>query len=158
MAKGRAASSVTAYTKKLSPTEEQAVFMHIDQNMSRNEIARKTETSKQAVSMQLNRPHVQREIEQRREDYRIRMKLTREDVAEVFSDAINMARVMSEPATMIMGAREVGKMLGYYEPEVIKVQMSDSAQGLQEQLRTLTDAELYALLAEAEKVVIDAVD
>jgi len=149
---------VTQYTKKLSATEEQVVFMHIDQNMSRNEIARVTETTKAGVSHQLSRPHVAHEIEKRREDYRIRMKLTREDVAEVFSDAINMARFMSEPSTMIMGAREVGKMLGYYEPEVIKVQMSDSAVSLQDQLKVLTDAELYALLAEQEKLVTDATE
>lgn len=154
----RDASTITPYAKPLSPEQEQMVFMHVDQNTGRNDIAKKLGTNKAAVSRSLNQPHVAQEIEKRREDYRIRMKLTREDVAEVFSDAINMARIMSEPSTMIMGAKEVGKMLGYYEPETVKVIISDGTKSLQEQLKTMTDDELYQLMQEQEKLVGDATD
>jgi hypothetical protein len=130
----------------LKPHQEQAVFKFVEENKAPAQIARELGTTTNGVKNMLGQANVKHEIEKRREDYRIRMKLTREDVAGVFSDAIEMARVMAEPATMIQGAKEVGRMLGYYEPEVIKLQVSNDSATLQQQLRNLTEAELYQLL------------
>ena len=41
---------------------------------------------------------------------------TKIDVMAGLKEAIDMAKLMSEPATMIAGWREIGKLCGYYEP------------------------------------------
>ena len=143
---GREPSEIVKYMKELTPEQEKVVTMFVEEGKNKHQIAKELGTAPQAVSRALNQEHVNHEVARRREDYRIRMKLSREDVAQVFSDAIEMARVMAEPSTMIQGAREVGKMLGYYEPEVVKVQLSEGSKSIQDQLKTLTDAELYQLL------------
>ena len=43
-------------------------------------------------------------------------QMTREIVMEGLKEAIDMARLTSEPTAMIAGWREIGKMCGYYAP------------------------------------------
>ena len=41
-------------------------------------------------------------------------QMTRKRVMDMLVDAYDMAKLMSEPASMVSAAREVGKMCGYY--------------------------------------------
>lgn len=152
MAKRREPSEIVARTKPLSPEQERAAHLFADQNKNKYEIASIMGTTPAAVSRVLNQEHVSHEVAKRREDLRIKTKTTREDVANIFLDSVEMARVMAEPATMIQGGRELGKMLGYYEPEKVQVEISHSSQDFQNQLRTLTDAQLYELLEQEKEV------
>lgn len=147
---GREPSEIVKYMKTLTPEQEKVAALFVEGGKNKHEIAKSLGTTPSAVSRTLNQEHVSYEVAKRREDMRIKMKMTREDVAQVFIDAIEMARVMAEPSTMIQGGREVGKMLGYYEPETVRVEISNNVQELQQQLRTLTDAELYQLMNEHE--------
>lgn len=45
---------------------------------------------------------------------------TREDIAQVMLDAIEMARTMADPQAMIRGAAELAKLLGLNAPETKK--------------------------------------
>jgi len=58
-----------------------------------------------------------------------------------------MARDQSEPATMIRGWFEIGKMLGLYAPEVVKVQASRDVELLEQKYNAMSDEELLAVIA-----------
>lgn len=79
--------------------------------------------------------------------------LKRLDVINVFLEAIDMARTLADPAQMINGAKEVGKMMGFYEPERIDISVSGSAQLMAAKFKQLTDEELYEIAASKATVV-----
>ncbi|MEO8740144.1 MAG: hypothetical protein ABI537_10630 [Casimicrobiaceae bacterium] len=69
-------------------------------------------------------------------------KVTRDDVMQGLQEAIDLARLKSDPAAMIAGWRGVGKMCGFYAPERKVVQFSADAWAQQEALTHIADAEL----------------
>ena len=81
-----------------------------------------------------------------------RMDVTRDSVAQFFLEAIEMGRVMSEPMTIIAGARELGKMYGLFEPSKTEVTLVGPSGELLQKLNTLTDEQLLKLAAESDEV------
>lgn len=83
---------------------------------------------------------------------------TKENVIELIMEAISLARLIEDPACMIMGARELSKMLGYNAPEVKKVTHDLGAETLKA-LENLSDAELMKIskgrVIDAEVVMIE---
>ena len=77
-----------------------------------------------------------------------RLSLRREDVLQGLLDAVNQARAQSNPAAMVSGLREIGKMMGFYAPETKKVELN--AKGLVDMNRynQMTDAQLLAIIAD----------
>jgi hypothetical protein len=71
-------------------------------------------------------------------------QMTRKQVMEGLLESIEMAKLMAEPATMVSGWREIGKLCGYYEPVKKKVEVSIT--GAQQRLEKLTDAQLFELI------------
>jgi hypothetical protein len=78
--------------------------------------------------------------------------IKRLDVLNIFLEAIDMARTMADPGQMINGAKEVGKMMGFYEPETIKIETASSSV-LASKFKQLTDQELLEIAAGRAKVV-----
>lgn len=72
-------------------------------------------------------------------------QVERADVLAGFLDAIQLARTMADPTAMISGWREVGKMLGLYEPEVKKIELTAGQAALRGKLEVMTDEELLAI-------------
>lgn len=70
--------------------------------------------------------------------------LTKEDIAQGLLDAANMARVMADPSAMTRAYSELGKMLGFYEPEKKKVTHELGTKTI-EALKGLPDHELAKL-------------
>jgi phage terminase small subunit len=95
---------------------------------------------------------VQMYLEEARSELTDITTLKRLDVLNIFIEAISMARTMSDPAQMINGAKEVGKMMGFYEPEIIKLETA-SSNVLASKFKALTDAELLEIAAGRAKVV-----
>lgn len=80
--------------------------------------------------------------------------IKRLDVLNWFIEAIDMARTMADPGQMINGAKEVGKMMGFYEPETIKLAMDGSDGGnLAAKFKAMTDEELYHIASQRAKVI-----
>lgn len=79
--------------------------------------------------------------------------LRRVDVMNIFLEAIDMARIQADPSQMINGADKVAKMMGYYAPETMKLEIEQNSKSLQNKFRQLSDAELYDLAAGRAKVV-----
>lgn len=75
--------------------------------------------------------------------------LTRDKVLQGMLDAIDDAKVLSDPMTQIVGWREIAKICGFYAPEVKKVEISGTGKQIVDRMRQLSDEELLAI-AEAE--------
>lgn len=71
--------------------------------------------------------------------------IKRLDVLNIFLEAIDMARTISDPGQMINGADKIAKMMGYYEPEEIKVDVNLNYEGAMRKIRELSDVELLEL-------------
>lgn len=74
------------------------------------------------------------------------MDMSRKRVMDGFLEAIEQAKLMSEPMTQIAGWREIAKMCGYYAPEVKKIDINVSSQRILSQLETLSDADLLEMI------------
>lgn len=67
-------------------------------------------------------------------------QVTREDVLGMLQDAYRNAATSTE---MVNAAREIGKLLGHYEPQKIDIQKTVTMK--QEQIKSLSDEELLQL-------------
>jgi phage terminase small subunit len=81
------------------------------------------------------------------------LKLNREIVLDGMMEAIEMAKIQADPEVMIQGWREVGRMCGYYAPEVKKIQMDVTHKRLMSQFETLSDEELLKIAADNAKEI-----
>lgn len=85
-------------------------------------------------------------------------QLTRVDVINGLKEAIEMARLMSEPATMVSGWREIGKLCGFYEPKKVDVNVNVNGTVVLERMNKMTDAELLKIIEEATLTGVDQAD
>lgn len=74
-------------------------------------------------------------------------QMSRKQVMEGFMDGIEMAKMLGEPASVIAGWREVGRMCGYYEPVKIQHQHTHEGKVLVEKLDRMSNEELAELIA-----------
>lgn len=79
--------------------------------------------------------------------YEEAMGHTRVRVLSMLQESYDAAKMVSEPATMVAAAREIGKMCGHYEPEK-HLHMHVGGKMMQ-QLTSMTDDELEKLIAES---------
>lgn len=82
-----------------------------------------------------------------------RMKMDRDKVLDGFMEAVEMAKIQADPEVMIQGWREIGRLCGYYAPEVKKIQMDVNHKRLMNQFETLTDEELMKIASQKAKVI-----
>jgi len=77
-----------------------------------------------------------------------RLSIRREDVLEWLQSAFLAAREKGDPASMVSAAREIGKMLGFYAADRLRVDVDVGGVGQAEManMERLTDAELLAII------------
>jgi phage terminase small subunit len=95
----------------------------------------------------LQKPAIRQAIAALRSDNAARLDLTRQDVLAGILEAIEMARVMADPAAMLAGYRDLARMCGFNEPEVHRVEASPSASAVVARFVAMTDDELAALVS-----------
>lgn len=71
----------------------------------------------------------------------------------MLKEAYDMARTAAEPASMVSAAKEIGKMLGFYEPETIRVQLTANQSSLQAKFMVMSDEELLEMAQGKASVV-----
>lgn len=81
------------------------------------------------------------------------LKMDREKVLDGFMEAVEMAKIQADPEVMIQGWREIGRLCGYYAPEVKKIQLDVNHKRLMSQFETLTDEELLKIAADNAKQI-----
>lgn len=88
---------------------------------------------------------VKTELERIRQEARTNTGVTREDLVFMFQEAANMARIIGDVAGLVAAAREMGKILGLYAPEVKKITHDMDANSVRKALRDMTEDELHRL-------------
>lgn len=83
-------------------------------------------------------------------------QMTRKKVMDGLLEGIEMAKMVSEPASVIRGWREVGLMCGYYEPTRVNVNVSGNVEV--RRLNSMSDAELLRLIQEGAQQDLLAVE
>ena len=96
-------------------------------------------------------PNVAKALKESQAAYAMASELSKKDVMDMLKEAYDMAKLMSEPASMVAAAREIGKMCGYYEPK--KVDLTISTAGRQK-IEMLSDEDLFKLMKEAGEEVL----
>jgi hypothetical protein len=78
-----------------------------------------------------------------------RLQIGRHEVIAGLQEAFLMARELREPAAMVSAARELGRLMGFYEPQrhALQVSAMADAEPMLRRLHTMSDAELSALAA-----------
>ena len=90
--------------------------------------------------------NIQRALAEARAELSSAAQISRADVIDGIMEGINMARLAADPATMIKGWTEVGKILGHYAPEVKKIEVTDNQKRLQSKFTAMTDEELLKVI------------
>lgn len=109
---------------------------------------------KSATHTQLMKnPRIQAAVKHLHGRYENAIVASRKQVLEGFLDAIEQAKLMSDPAVQIAGWREIGKMCGYYAPEVKEVNVNIGAKRVIGQLEVLSDQELMELIAKDAEAI-----
>lgn len=103
-------------------------------------------TARQIAAENLSKPDIQAAIEAARAHEAEYWQLQKRDVIEALLGAIAMAKTQVNPGAMIRGLVEIAKMLGYYAPEKVQVEVSDDAERLAAKFEAMSDAELLAII------------
>jgi phage terminase small subunit len=91
-------------------------------------------------------PNVLKLYNAEKEKYEASVGMTRKKVMEGLIEGIEMAKLAGEPASMIAGWREVGKMCGYYEPTRRTIDINVNGSVELDRMNRLTDAELLRFI------------
>lgn len=78
--------------------------------------------------------------------YQEASQITRKNVIDGMLEGIEMAKLLGEPATIIGGWREVGKMLGYYAEQKKTVNINVKGDVTMQHLNQMSDADLLKLV------------
>lgn len=101
----------------------------------------------------MRKEDVQNYLAEARKELSDASTLKRVDVLDILMEAIDMARTLADPAQMINGADKVAKMMGFYAPETLKLEVEGNHNVLASKFKALTDAELYEIAAGRAKVI-----
>jgi phage terminase small subunit len=95
----------------------------------------------------LLKPAIKQALGDRRAAFRVDLALTKDEVISGFLSAIQMGKEQQNPAAMISGLVQIAKMLGFYEPERVSVQISASGERLRAKYEVMSDEQLLAIIA-----------
>jgi phage terminase small subunit len=79
--------------------------------------------------------------------------VTRKKVMDGFLEAIDMAKLQADATAMISGWREIGRMCGYYAPEVKKVDINITSKRIIDKLETMSDEDLLRMVEESQSII-----
>ena len=79
--------------------------------------------------------------------------IKRMDVIDIILEAIDMARTLADPAQMINGADKMAKIMGFYAPETMKLEVTQNTAVLSQKYKQLSDDELFAIASGKAKVI-----
>lgn len=101
--------------------------------------------ARQTAHELLAKPEVRARVAEHEADAERSLGLSRERVIAELKAAVTLAREQGDPAAMIAGWREIGKMCGYYAPERRQIELSAGHNAVYSQYDVLSDEELLAI-------------
>ena len=75
-------------------------------------------------------------------------QMSRKKVMDGLLDAIDMAKLMSEPSTMVSGWREIARMCGYFEPVKQRIDINVTGNVMLDRMNSMSDADLLRIIQE----------
>jgi hypothetical protein len=151
---GKMATSLTDPLHYLTP--QQAMFVDfIVKGDTAQHAARKAGYSNpqsQGWSI-LHSPKVQTAVRYSFAKYAQAAQMTRQKVMDGLLEAIELAKIQADANTMVNGWREIGKMCGFYAPEVKKIDISVTTRRVIDRLETLSDADLLRMVEESGEII-----
>lgn len=90
-------------------------------------------------------PVVAQELARLRAETAENCGVTKDMVAAGLKDAAALAKTMADPTGMVAAWRELGKLLGFYAPEVKKIEKGINKKDLRAALEDMSDDELFQL-------------
>lgn len=102
-------------------------------------------SAKVTASRLLTKTNVSEALSARHAEYATELEITKGDVIAGLLAAIDIARKQENPSAMIQGCTALGKMLGFFSPEVGRVNTSLDTSALKARLTALSDADLLAI-------------
>jgi len=97
-------------------------------------------------------PNVLRLYNAEKARYEAVSDMSKKKVMDGFLEAIEMAKLMAEPATMVAGWREIAKMCGYMAPVQAHVKVDITGNLVMSRMNQLSDAELLKLISGPQEV------
>ncbi len=140
-------AELEAYRKPLSVKEEAFLHAHIVLRMPMTAAARHAGMSGTSGSEVVARPHVALAARELRSQIAESMKMTREKIQEGLLEAIDIARTMSEPMTMVASWREIAKMTGFDKPENTGGQLTPKQERFLQLIQELPEEQLLEMCA-----------
>lgn len=102
----------------------------------------------------LNNPEVASAVSTKRREIENQHHVDRTRVINGLLEGVAIAEQKGDASNVIAGWRELGKMLGYYEPERKKVDVSLDARRVISRFERMSDAELVACVENAPTDVV----
>jgi len=103
--------------------------------------------AKMAAHRALSNVTISGAIEARQRQDATRLGMDRDRVLAGLLGAVEMAREQLNPAAMVQGLREIGKLMGYYAPKQMRVALDEGQAKAMARFEAMSDAELLALMA-----------
>lgn len=97
----------------------------------------------------LHMPNVRAVIDAEKALYAAAAQMDRKRVIDMHLEAFEMAKLISEPSSMVAAAREIGKICGLYEPRKVDITLNGSVQHEVHRFEGMSDAELLKVIAES---------
>ncbi len=109
-------------------------------------------TSRAIAAENLAKPYIKAELQARGAALARELEITREDVVKNLLDVFNMSRELKNPAAMISSMSTIAKILGYFAPEVKRVELN-AGDGLAH-FERLSDSELLKIIAAGQAAAL----
>jgi hypothetical protein len=90
--------------------------------------------------------HIIQAREHTKRELRGALQITKEDISHGMRDAIDRARIYGEPMVEIVGWEKLAKLHGFDAPQRVDININASIEVLQQQIKSLPDAELVKRL------------
>lgn len=98
----------------------------------------------------LRMPNVVERITLEQKKFEVKADMSRQKVIDGLKEAIDIARLMSDPNAMVAGWREIARICGYYAPERKLIDITVSGATHISQITDMSDEELVKLIIEGE--------
>lgn len=133
-------------TKPLTAQQEAFVRHYVDEGMSLSGAARKAGYTNGTMLMKSD--SVRRAVEMRREEYAAASRVSKKRVVDGMLEAIEAAKMKADPAVMVAGWKEIGRLCGHYEPTKTQIEVSVNGQVMLQKMTAMSDEELLRLASE----------
>jgi len=138
--------------KEPSPAQR-AAMEALALGMNQKQAAARADVTPTTLGKWLKNQSFQHHLNTLRQDTSDMISVTKPKIVQMFMEAIEDAKLMSDPSTQIKGLREVGLMLGFYAPEERKITYSNDEKAVRQKLSEMSEKELLELAGRESNVI-----